>query len=296
MLRRDSFTTQISPGARYMIISALGFALMAACVKLSSQAGIPLLEIVSARAAVSLVLSYLDVRRKGISLWGQAIVWLIARGTVGALALVCVYYAVTQLPLAEATVIQYLHPVFTAILAWIFLRERLQRTTLLCLVLSLIGVLVLARPESLSSAGLQSLPLLPLLAALGGALGSAIAYVIVRRLSRSEDPSVIIFYFPLIALPFSLLLPGPAFVMPEGHLWLILLMVGVFTQIGQLGLTKALQTETAGRATAFSYIQILFAAVLGAWLFDEIPTIWTWAGAGFILLGALINLGLLRRS
>lgn len=281
----------LPPGARYMAISALGFALMAACVKACSQAGIPLLEIVTARALVSLALSYVDVRRKGLSIWGKQHGWLFARGMVGTLALVCVYYAVTQLPLAEATVIQYLHPLFTAVLAWLFLHEKLPRSTFISLMLSFAGVMVLARPDNLTDQNIHSLPPLALLAALGGAFGSAVAYVIVRRLSRAEDPSVIIFYFPLIALPFSLVLPGPGFVMPQGDTWILLCLVGVFTQIGQLGLTKALQTETAGRATAFSYIQILFAAALGVWFFDERPTLWTLAGGGLILLGAFINLG-----
>ena len=107
-----------------MLLSALGFALMAVCVKLVHARGIPVLEIVAARALVSLVLSYIDVRRKKISLFGTHYYLLLARGTVGAAALVAVYSAVTILPLAEATVLQYLHPMFVAILALLFLGER----------------------------------------------------------------------------------------------------------------------------------------------------------------------------
>ena len=107
-------------GARLMLLSALGFSLMSACVKLVSHYQIPVLEIVAARALVSLVLSYADVRRKHISIWGQHHAWLLARGAVGALALICVYYSITTLPLAEATLLQYLHPVFTALIAFVF--------------------------------------------------------------------------------------------------------------------------------------------------------------------------------
>ena len=105
-----------------MLVSALGFALMAACVKLVASQGIPLLEIVAARALVSLVISYIDVRRKGLSPWGTNRALLIARGAIGTLALICVYYAVTTLPLAEATLLQYMHPVFTALLGLLLLR------------------------------------------------------------------------------------------------------------------------------------------------------------------------------
>ena len=173
---------------RYMLLSALGFALMSACVKLVSQYNIPVLEIVAFRAMVSLGLSYWAVRRKQLSIWGENKPWLIARGVVGAIALICVYYAITTLPLAEATILQYLHPVFTAILATVFLKERLQLSTISCIVLSLIGLLFIVQPsllfnnrllESMAPTSQTSLPTLSILAALAGAFGSAIAYVIV---------------------------------------------------------------------------------------------------------------------
>ena len=107
--------------AGFMIISALGFSLMALCVKLASLRGFPVLELIAARALISLVLSYWDVKRLGISPWGnqKTLLWL--RGIVGFLALIAVYKGLTLLPLAEATLIQYLNPVFTALLAFLFL-------------------------------------------------------------------------------------------------------------------------------------------------------------------------------
>lgn len=279
--------------ARYMLLSALGFALMAACVKAVALKGIPVLEIVAARAAVSLLLSYADVRRKGISPWGHERGLLLARGAVGALALLCVYYAITVLPLAEATLLQYTHPLFTALLALWFLGERLRLPTLVCTLLSLLGLALMLAPE-LRAGALTRLPLFGVLVALLGAFGSAVAYVLVRRLSRSEDSSVIIFYFPLIALPLSLLLLGREFVMPDGEALLLLLLVGVFTQVGQVGLTLAMRAEEAGKASAYAYAQVVFAAVLGWVWFEELPTFWTLVGGSLIVAGMLIN-GLWRR-
>lgn len=277
-----------SPGVRYMLLSALGFALMAVCVKAVSTYDIPVLEIVAARAIVSLVISYLDVKRKRISLWGTHKPLLIARGVVGALALMCVYFSVTTLPLAEATILQYLHPVFTALLALFFLKERVQYSTLICIVLSILGLTVMVKPDLISGYSVE-LPWLSVVAALIGALGSAVAYVIVRRLSQSEDSSVIIFYFPLIALPVSVFLLGSDFVMPNGEALILLLLVGVFTQVGQVGLTKAMQYEKASKATAYSYVQVIFSLILGWIFFTEIPTLWTLIGGGLIMIGALIN-------
>ncbi|EJO9867237.1 DMT family transporter [Vibrio vulnificus] len=275
-------------GVRYMILSALGFALMSASVKYVSVHGIPLFEIVAARALVSLIISYLDVKRKGISVWGNNKRWLFARGAVGTLALMCVYYAVTALPLAEATILQYVHPVFTALLAVLFLKERVQPATLACIALCLLGVFTMVYP-SFDASGVGELPMLSVGIALLGAFGSSIAYVIVRKLSRTEDSSVIIFYFPLVALPVSAMLIGDDFVLPDITLILILILVGIFTQIGQFGLTKAMQTQTAGNASAYSYVQIVFSALLGVVLFNEVPSIWTLLGGSLIVTGALIN-------
>ncbi len=100
----NSLNSMIPIGVRFMVLSAFGFALMSATVKHVSLHGIPVFEIVAARALVSLVISYLDVKRKGISVWGNNKPLLFARGAVGTMALMCVYYSVTTLPLAEATI------------------------------------------------------------------------------------------------------------------------------------------------------------------------------------------------
>lgn len=275
-------------GIRYIILSALGFALMTSFVKLVNNYHIPVFEIVAVRSLVSLVLSYAVIKRKRISALGHNRKLLFARGAVGTLALICVYFSVTVLPLAEATIIQYVHPVFTALLAVIFLKEKVQNSTLICIALCIIGLVVIVDPRTAFSAD-ANLPLFSVLLALLGAFGSAVAYIIVKQLSKTEDSSVIIFYFPMVALPLSIVLLGSDFVMPSINALILMIFVGVFTQIGQLGLTKALQHEVASKITAFSYIQVVFAMILGAVIFNELPTLWTLIGGGFILSGALIN-------
>jgi len=281
--------SSIPLSARYMIMSALGFALMGVFVRIAYGQGIPVLEIVAARALVSAFISYADIKRKKISPWGERKDLLIARGAAGAIALIFVYTALAALPFAEATVLQYLHPLFTALLAVIFLREYLQKNTLICILLSVIGLLIIVRPSFLFSGLAGDYPAWAVAAAIAGAFGSAVAYVLVRKLNATEDSSVIIFYFPIMALPLSLLMLGDNIVMPQGWAWLSLLLVGIATQVGQVGLTKAMQTASASKATSFSYLQIIFAMVLGVIFFDEIPTLWTITGAVFIMLGVVIT-------
>ena len=272
----------------YMLLSAFAFALMAACVKSASKSGIPVLEIVAARAIVSVLLSYLVVKRKRISIWGNNKPLLLARGVVGASALICVYYALTTLPLAEATILQYLHPIFTAILAVFFLREKIQRSTILCILFSLVGVAIMIQPN-ISFDGSVTYPWFSLLVAVLGACGSAIAYIIVKKLTKTEDSSVIVFYFPIIAFPISILLLGNDFVMPTLAISVLLILVGVFTQVGQIGLTKALHSADANKAMAYSYVQVIFSILIGWVYFSEVPIITTIIGGSFIIFGALIN-------
>ena len=271
-----------------MLISALGFALMAACVKEVSGLGIPVLEIVAARAIVSGFISYADIKRKKISIWGHNKILLIARGAVGTFALMFVYYAVTTLPLAEATVLQYLHPIFTAVLALFFLKEVIQRSTIACIVISLIGLFIIIQPNLQIDSGVHY-PWLSIGAGVLGALGSAVAYIIIKKLTKTDDSSVIIFYFPLIALPISIILLGDDFVVPSLAATGLLILIGIFTQIGQVGLTKALNSADASKATAYSYVQVLFSVFIGWAYFSEVPVFTTIIGGSFIMVGALVN-------
>ena len=275
-------------GPRYMMISALSFALMAALVKEAGQLGIPLLQIIFVRAVISVVLSLADIRRAGVHPLGQRRVLLLGRGVSGFLALIGVFYALIHLSMAQATVLQYLHPVFTAVLAFLFLAERPTTATLACIVLSLLGLACIVSPYWPGSDNAGG-ALWPVLAGLGGAFGSGVAYTLVRKLVATEHPSVIVLYFPLVCLPGTLLLGGGDFIWPTVTGWWVLLGVGCFTQFGQLALTKAMQLDAASKVTSLSYVQIIFAAVLGWLFFGEIPTQTTLLGGGLILLGAVVS-------
>ncbi|SBO42396.1 DMT family transporter [Cyanobium sp. NIES-981] len=271
-----------------MVASALAFSVMGVCVK---QVGgrIPAAEVVLVRALVSVVLSWGLLRRAGIDPWGHQRGLLLWRGTIGTLALFCVYVALMALPLASATVLQYLYPTFTALLAWLALGEPIGRRVVLAMVVGWAGVLLVAQPAPLSG-GATPLEPLPVLVAVAGALATALAYVSVRKLGRTEHPLVIVFYFPLVAVPLSLPLVAldPVLPTPTELLWLA--GVGLFTQMGQVCLTRGLTALPAARATAISYVQVLFAGLWGWLLFAEALDGWTILGALLVLLATLISL------
>jgi len=276
-------------GARYMLLSAFAFSIMAVFVKAVGGQGIPVLEIVAARSIISLILSYVTIKRAGIDFFGQRKCLLFARGLIGFIALNCVFYSVIHLPLAEATVLQYLHPMFTAILALFILKERPTWGTLICIILSLLGLIIIVQPSFIFTPQTQGSDNFPIAVAIAGAFGSALAYTTVRNLNKTEHPQVIVLYFPMIALPASLLFLWNDFIMPEGITWVYLLAIGLSTQVGQVALTKSMQTETASRAASFAYSQIVFAIILGILFYQEIPGLITLLGTALIVLGAYIS-------
>jgi drug/metabolite transporter (DMT)-like permease len=237
---------------------------------------------------VALVLSAGLLRRARVSMLGSQRGLLLLRGLLGFVGLTCVFTAVTRLPLAEATVLQYLHPVFTAIIAGVVLGEAVGRGVVFGIGASLLGVLLVAKPGFLWEGGAAALDPTAVMIAIGGALASASAYVVVRRLARSEHPLVIVLYFPMVTVPASLPLLAGNFLWPRGLEWLGLLGVGLLAQVGQVALTRGMQTEPAARATALSYLQVAFAAGFGLLLFGAVPDGFVVAGSLLILSGSFL--------
>jgi len=272
-----------------MVLSAFAFSWMTVFVKLAGQR-LPWQEVVFARALVTLGLSYLGVRAAGVAPLGRHKKLLLVRGMFGFMGLSSVFYAVTHLPLAEATVLQYMYPPLTALIASLVLREPFDRRVLISMLVSVVGLLLISQPALLF--GHAAAPLDPrgVLAACLGAIFSACAYVTVRTLGQGEHPTVIVLYFPLVALPGSMITLVPHVIMPEGIEWLWLILLGCATQVGQVAVTRGLSTGAAGRMAAFAYVQVPFAALWGVVLFREHPNPLSLIGAALIIAAALLNL------
>jgi drug/metabolite transporter (DMT)-like permease len=277
--------SRIPVGMRYMAAGALAFSVMSLLVKVAGQR-MPSQQIVMVRAVVTLVLSAWAVRRAGVSPWGERRGLLVFRGVVGFAALSAFYHSVVHLPLADATVIQYTNPVWAALFAVPFLGEKPRRREALPVLASLAGVLLVTRPTFLFGAGV---PVDARVVAIGlaGAMCSGAAYVTVRRLGATEHPSVIVFYFALISTLGSVPTALPSARWPTPFEWIVLLGVGVTTQIGQVSITHGLRLERASRASATGYLQIVFAAFWGVLFFSERPDAATLGGAALIVLGTL---------
>lgn len=287
----------MNAGARQILLAALLFSLMSLFVKLAGQR-VSHHQIVLVRSLVTLALSCALLLRAKVPIWGEHRGLLLLRGIFGSIALDCFFYSVTHLPLAEATVIQFTNPIFTALFAAILLGEKSSRRLWLSLLLSFGGVLAITRPAFLFGAaasaaagtGAGHLTISPAMAAIGicGALATGVAYVLVRKLARLENEMVIVFYFPLVTVPGSFLLLD-AWVPPTPFEWLLLLGIGATAQWGQIYLTRGMRQLAAAQATVVLYSQLVFAAVWG-WLFlHQPPGLATLAGGALVLGGSLLS-------
>ncbi len=275
-----------------MAAAAFAFSLMSLLVKTVGQR-LPVQEIVLVRALITFGLTWAYLTRRGISPWGTRRALLLLRGTLGFGALLCFFYSVVHLPLADATVIQYTNPVFASLIAALVIGERLRVRDGAYIAASLAGVLLVARPSFLFGIP-QELESLAVGIALLGALLSAAAYVAVRALTKTEEPLVIVFYFAAASVAGSIPLAAFDPVWPTGTEWLVLLGIGLATQLGQVYLTKGLREEPAGRALAVGYLQIVFAGGWGLLFFGEVPG--PLSAAGFLLIAGSTAMLALQRG
>ena len=264
-----------------MMIASVFFALMNLLVKFVPH--IPSYEIVFFRCVITLVISLSYLRKHGIPIFGTNKKYLILRGVFGISALTMYFTSLQNLPLANAVVLQYLSPIFTTIIAIWFLQEKVTPIQWLFFGISFIGVGVIKGFDS----GME--PLYFMLG-LSAALLSGFAYNCVRKVKDTDHPMVVVFYFPLIGLPVTGLISSFNWVMPVGWDWLTLLGIGVFTQIAQVRMTKALQASKIALVSSVRYLGVIYAIVFGVIFFDEIPSVYTFTGIGLVLTGVLFNI------
>jgi len=273
-----------------MLLSTLFFAAMNACVK--QLAHLPALEIIFFRSLFSIVASYVALRQQGVEPFGHNHRLLISRGSTGALALMCYFLSLQHLPLATAVTVQYLAPIFTAVLGIWLVREPVRLWQWLFFALSFGGVL-LVQQGSPAPANVVAAPAVSGLLFLGvgvlGALVSGLSYNAIRRLRGREHPLVIVFYFPLISLPLSAVACLFAWHTPQGWDWLWLLGCGIFTQGAQLTMTRAYQLERLSRVAPLNYLGMFYALGLGYLLFAEAFGLLAYCGMALVLLGVGLN-------
>lgn len=268
-------------------LGAIGcFALMAATIKLGYAAGISTPELVFYRFAFGLPpLLIWIVWSRNFGAWRTERPFAhIRRGAIGLTTMALAFTALFYLPLAEATTIGFVAPLFAVLLSALLLREQVGVHRWSAVAIGFVGVLIVMQPES------RHLPPLGLGIALLAAFGVGCVTVTIRQIGKTEGTQTTVLWFTGL----SLIVVG-AFMPFYGQAhdlraWAILLALGIFGGIAQLLLTASLRFASVSVIAPFDYTQLLWAVLLGWLIWDTQPPATTWAGAAVIVVSGLYTL------
>lgn len=265
-------------GAGFIVLGELMFASMGVGVRMAAQ-DLPNEVIVFFRNLFGLFLLSPWLLRRGLPGLSTRIPHLhLLRAIAGVTAMYCFFYAIAHMALADAMLLKLTAPIFMPLVALVWLGEPAGRRVWFAITMGFIGVMVILRP------GLDGISPIAIIALVGG-IFAAIAKVTVRRLSRSEPTSLIVFYFALIGTLVSCVPLTWAWQTPSTHGWLWLFAIAVFATLGQLCLTKGLSLASAGRMGAFGYFSVVFGAAYGWMLWDE-NLLWTTVAGSTLIVAA----------
>lgn len=267
----------------YMLLAGLIFALMNIIVKHLEH--IPVAQIVFMRSIVMLIMVVIAIRRNGISPWGTQRKLLVFRGFFGSLGIAFFYYTLHTMPLAGAVIIHYLTPIFTVILSVLITRVRIAPIRWLFFLLCFVGIFVIKDFD-------ERVSTLPVIIGILGTIAASSAYNIINVLKKTEHHLVIMFYFPLVTVPFVLTFIAATgqWVWTTAWHWLLLSTVGMCTYFAQYFLTKAYQIGEVSKVSIVSYIGIVYALLLGYLIWDEWYEPMVFVGLFFVLTGVIGNL------
>lgn len=266
----------------YVILAGIGFSGMTAFVHLAGD--LPTTQKALFRNLPALVIAFTMMRRQKIPFRplkgnGSSMLMRCACGTAG---LLCNFYAIDRLVLSDANMLNKLSPFFAVILSYFVLKEKIRPAQAAGLAAAFFGALLIIKP---SFYHMEYLP--ALIGALGG-LGAGTAYTYVRKMGlRGENGTRIVFYFSL----FSCVVTLPSFLVSGTSMtfiqFLTLTAAGLFGACGQFSITKAYCYAPAREISVYDYCQVLFAAVWGFFLFDQIPDLLSFLGY-VIIIGAAV--------
>ncbi len=264
-----------------MTQAAFAFSIMAFFVKLASRT-LPSMEIVFFRGLIGTLMILAVLVHKRLPVFGKEKGVMFLRGIVGFIALALHFYTIAHLPLGTAVMLNYTAPIFAAVFAIFFLKERVGIFLWVMLLASFAGVYLLVDTNHVWN----RMAFLALLSAVftGG------AYVLIRALRDRESPFTIIFYFTFVSLI------GSAFSLPFGmkapdlREWLLLLGLGISSFFGQWWFTLCLRYAPPALVGPFAYLTPLLSFLYGLFFLQEKMTPASWTGAAIIIIsGSVIS-------
>jgi len=219
------------------------------------------------------------------------------RGLMGTLAMGSGFLAIGLLPLPEVVAIGYAAPLLVTMLAAMFLGERIKLVRFSALLLGMFGVMLILSPRLtvLDSETASRLQTIGALAALMGAVFSALAQVFARKLVATETTGSIVFYFSLMSSVLALLTLPFGWVVPTFKEAFLLITAGILGGVGQILLTESYRFAEVSVIAPFEYCSIILALLVGYFVFNELPTTIMMAGVALIITAGIIIIERERR-
>ncbi len=267
-------------GALYMTAAAFCFSVMNIAIRIVADELDPL-EIAFFRNFFALVFMLPWLWRAGFrALRTERLGAHIWRALIGLVAMICWFYAIAILPLAEAVSLNFTVPLFATAGAAIFLGEVVRARRWSATLLGFLGVLIILRPGVTDFSPAMALPVV-------AAAFMAVSTLLVKSLSRSDSPAAIVLYMNLILTPVSLV---PALFVWRWPGWgslALLVLIGLLAALAHILLTRAYTKADASAVMPFDYARLPFVAALAFLVFGEQPDLWTWIGAAVIAASAI---------
>lgn len=205
------------------------------------------------------------------------------RAVFGIMAMLTWFWAVSQMPIAEAVALSFTVPLFGTVLAVLVLGEvvRVRRWT--ATVVGFVGAMIILRP------GLEAVSL-PAVAALVSALCIAVVMTVVKMLSRTEPTNAMVIYMVIFLTPMSLVFAVPVWTTPSWEALAWMAAIGGLATLGHQCLTRAFKAADATVVLPFDFTRLIWAEMLGIWVFEEVSDTWTWVGAA-VIAASVIYIG-----
>jgi drug/metabolite transporter (DMT)-like permease len=238
---------------------------------------LPTIEIVFLRAIFTLLATAPFVFRPGKVSWRTNHLSLqVMRGVVGVGSMWMWYYALANMPLADAGVLSFTTPIFITIGAALYFREAVGLRRASAIALGLIGAMIVLKPG-------YAVVSFAAVAAVVSSVLWALSLLMAKDLARYDSTITISFYQPLLVAPLAGLAAIPVWVMPSGSVWLVLMCMGVVAGLGNFAYVQALRMTDASTLMPADYVRLLWMVMWGFLVFSEVPGWSTWLGATLIL-------------
>ncbi|WP_120499773.1 DMT family transporter [Roseovarius sp. EL26] len=279
-------------GITLKLIAVMLFIVMSSLIKAASE-HVPAGQTVFYRSAfaIPVILIWLWYRQElKTGLKVQSPIGHFWRGFVGTAAMGMMFAGLGLLPLPEVTALGYAAPLMTVVFAAMFLNEKVGVFRISAVALGLVGVMIVLSPRlsTLSGPTVETGAAVGAVLVLMGALCAALAQIYIRKLVATEQTAAIVFYFSLTSTLLSLLTLPLGWVWPTQAEWVYLILAGLIGGLAQIFLTSAYRFADASVVAPFDYASMIFALLIGYFIFDEVPTKTMLLGASLVVLAGCI--------